>query len=485
MHRMSSKLDMRLRILVAIASYGTSNDHYLSRLIREYRSMSFDVKIVILSNIKKQLDPDIEVLVGMPNKDPWSLPFPHKKVFVERLDAYDMFVYSEDDMLVTERNIRSFLDVSDVLQEGEIAGFFRVEQGPNGSVNYPDVHAYFHWVPSSVRLRGKYTLAHFTNEHAACYVLTRDQLRRAVKSGGFLVEPHDELKYDLICAAATDPYTQCELIKLIPISHFNDFTIQHLSNKYVGKVGVDAFEMQGQIGALMQNAGKERFSTSLFKTETKLKRGMYSKDYYECPDEEIISMIPREARSVLSIGCGWGAMECRLAERGLRVTAVPLDSVVSARAAARGVEMAMGDLDSVRGKLRSERFDCVVYSNVLHLARDPVEVLALCSSMLTPDSVIIISTPNMLCLPKLWRMFQDAKRLGSLVNYESTGVHFTTKGQVCNWSRTAELEIRNTNWKFSGKAKMLRKLTPSFLKSLVASDFIALAQKVESAPEVS
>ena len=41
------------RILVAIASYGTGNDVYLRQLIEEYRSMSFDIDIVILSNIEK------------------------------------------------------------------------------------------------------------------------------------------------------------------------------------------------------------------------------------------------------------------------------------------------------------------------------------------------------------------------------------------------------------------------------------------------
>jgi hypothetical protein len=43
-----------LRILVAVASYGRSNDQYLLRLIEEYGSMSFHVEIVILSNFRKQ-----------------------------------------------------------------------------------------------------------------------------------------------------------------------------------------------------------------------------------------------------------------------------------------------------------------------------------------------------------------------------------------------------------------------------------------------
>ena len=65
----------KLRVLVAVASYGTSNDHYLSRLIEEYRAMSFDVDIVILSNLPKQIAPDIEVLVGLPTRKPLVASF--------------------------------------------------------------------------------------------------------------------------------------------------------------------------------------------------------------------------------------------------------------------------------------------------------------------------------------------------------------------------------------------------------------------------
>src|ERR1022692_4253123 len=97
-----------LKILVAIASYGTGNDGYLSRLLDEYRKMPYDVHIVVLSNVQKHLSPDIEVLVGLPTKNPRSLPFGHKPVLAQRLEQYDLFIYSEDDTLITERNIKAF-----------------------------------------------------------------------------------------------------------------------------------------------------------------------------------------------------------------------------------------------------------------------------------------------------------------------------------------------------------------------------------------
>lgn len=429
-----------LSALVVLASYGTSNDRYLARLIREYRSMSFDIDIVVVSNIDKSAL-GVECRVGLPNENPWSLPFAHKKLFAERADKYDLFIYSEDDMLITERNLRAFLDVTAALQQDEIAGFLRIEMGANGEENYPDIHDNFHWDPASVRSRGRYTLAHLTNEHAACYVLTQAQLRMAIQSGGFLIGPREE-KYDLLCTAATDPYTQCGLRKLVPVSHVGDFTVHHMSNKYVGRIGITAAELRNQTAALTQIAECRKTPRPLFNTETKLKRGLYSKDYYEPVSEDVISAIPRTARNILSIGCGSGATEKRLVERGLRVVAMPLDPVVSSSAAARGVEMVHGDIDEIATLTRGEKFDCVLCLNVLHLAHDPATVLSRLRDCLSDDSTVIIQSPSMRSLRFIGRGFPDKVVLRQ--DYSSTGVHFSTPRRVRRWCAKSGMKVNRT-----------------------------------------
>ena len=241
-----------MRILVAISSFGTSQDQYLLQMIEEYRSMPFDLDIVVLSNIPKEVAPGVEVIVGLPDeKDPWSLVYAHKSLFAKRAEDYDLFIHTENDILITESHIRSFLKVSAVLHDDEITGFMRFEAGPDGETNFPDVHASFHWDGRSVVTRGEYTLAYFTNEQAACYLLTREQLRRAIHSGGYVVAPHLG-KYGICESAATDPYTQCGFKKLICISHVDEFLVHHMSNKYVKKVGIERPEFQILIDALME-----------------------------------------------------------------------------------------------------------------------------------------------------------------------------------------------------------------------------------------
>jgi hypothetical protein len=73
-----------MKILLAIANYGTKNEIYLNKLLEAYRSMQkYSVKIVIFSNIQKNYGTDIEVIVGLPINNPWSLPYGHKKLFYE------------------------------------------------------------------------------------------------------------------------------------------------------------------------------------------------------------------------------------------------------------------------------------------------------------------------------------------------------------------------------------------------------------------
>jgi 2-polyprenyl-3-methyl-5-hydroxy-6-metoxy-1,4-benzoquinol methylase len=467
-----------MKVLVAIASYGTKNDQHLLRLVAEYRSMPFDVDIVVLSNLQREIAPGVQVLVvDLQGKNPWTLPFPHKQIFADRVNEYDLFIYSEDDTLVTERNLCAFLEVSAELPENEIAGFLRYEECPGGSRNFPEVHGHFHWDPQSVRTRGPYTLAYFTNEHAACYVLTQQQLRRAIESGGFLVGAHQG-KYDLLCTAATDPYTQCGFQKLICISRLDDFLIHHLPNKYVGsRFGVDGPELRRQVEALAQVGSNGHRPDTLFCTETKLSAAWYSKGYYETARADVLAAIPEGTRSVLSIGCGWGAMEVALAAKGMRVVAIPLDPIVAGGAEAKGVELVYGDFQTAREKLAGERFDCLLLSNVLHLVPDPVDVLATFGSLLSERGIALLVVPNTLRLSTYWGKIRGDKRFQDFGNYEKTGVHLTSRRIVRRWIQDAGMKPGNATWVLSSNAQKAGRLALGLMDPWLSTEVIAVGRK--------
>jgi 2-polyprenyl-3-methyl-5-hydroxy-6-metoxy-1,4-benzoquinol methylase len=464
------------KVLVVIASYGTANDKYLARLIEEYRSMDFALDIIVVSNKNKSLAPGVEVIVGLPDKDPWSLPFAHKPIFARKSNNYDLFIYTEDDILITEKNIRAFIDTTTVQPENEIAGFLRSEIGENGKIYYPDVHGSEHWDPQSVRTRDGYTFAFFTNEHSGCYILTRPQLQRAIDSGGFLVGPHQG-RYGLPETAATDPYTQCSLRKMICISHLEDFTVPHLSRKYVGRLGLAAAEFDRQVESLLKIGRNGCRPFPLFDTVTKLPATRFSKHYYEPEKTELLALIPEGVQSVLSLGCGWGATEQWMSRKGIHVVAVPLDSVISACADARGVEVVSGDFRTVGEKLKGRKFNCLLMSNMLHLVKNPSEVLHIFRDLVQSESVAIALVPNLFRLSVILGRIQGNEDFRNLGNYGKSGVHLTSHQIVTNWFKDAGFKVDKIVDLLPERAQIAHKLTLGLMDPLLASEFIVVARK--------
>ena len=460
-----------MKILTTISNYGTGNRKYLDALLSEYRSMSFDVHVAALSNIEKDLGPDVEVVAGLPSKDPWSLPFAHKKLLAERIDDYDLFIYSEDDTLITEKNIRAFLDVTPTLPENEIAGFLRFEIAPDGAMFISSANHHFHWDPASVRQRAGLTFAYFTNHHSALFILTRDHLRRAIESGGFLVEPHSE-QYDMLVTAATDPYTQCGFEKVICLSRFDDFLLAHLPNKYIGKMGLEYNQFLRQLEALHAIDRGELSKDRLFMTDTKVNQCLWSKSYYEPARKDMLDLVPKTIRSALSLGCGWGATEQELEQRGVKVTAVPLDSVIASCAELRGINMIRGTFKSALKQLSGKKFDCLFLSNVMHLAEHPDRLLSAYGRLLVPGGIVIAGIPNFnkirFHLKRLLRKSKDKRPS----DYEGTGIHAATTEDVKTWLEAAGMRVEKIVYTVPERFQRAAQFLPGIADKIFGTDMI-------------
>ena len=464
-----------LKILVAIASYGTGNDGYLSRLLDEYRKMPYDVHIVVLSNVPKNLSPEIEVRVGLPAKNPRSLPFGHKSILAERLEQYDLFIYSEDDTLITEQNIEAFLKVTALLPENEVAGFIRSETDATGKLYISTAHGHFHWLQNSVRSIGDCTFAKFTNQHSGCFVLTRDQLRRVIASGGFLVEPH-EGRYQLLETAATDPYTQCGMEKVICISEIEDFIVPHLPNKYAGTLGVDKQIFQKLVDAMLKAESNRSGSRDLLDTETKLSYAMWSKDYYEPCQSEALMLIPDNCRTVLSIGCGWGETENALAAKGLEVTVIPLDWIIASCIDNEKIRIVHGDLASAREQLMHEQFDCILFSNILHLMTDPAAILCQFVSLLSKSGILIVAVPNFAKLTTFWNRLLRRRpycELGS----QNTGVHLTSYQTVRRWLKQCQIGVFAATPIVPERFRRISQLSSDSFRRLFANNIVIAGRR--------
>lgn len=465
-----------MKILIAIAHYGDRTRQFIDRVMDEYRAMTHDVRFVVLSNIPKDFGPGVEVLVGLPAKDPWSLPFTHKQFFADRVNDFDAFIYSEDDILVTQRNVDAFMEVTPHLAEDEIAGFMRIEKYADGSPSYDMVHSYYRWDPTSVRERGGELFARFTNEHAAVYILTRDHLKRAIDSGGFLVEPY-QYRYDLLCTAATDPYTSCGMTKLICLTRLGDFEVHHIPNKYIGTFGIDADEMQTQIATLktLAHGSTNGQVRPLFEVETRMPKAIGSKTLHVVVDTALVDRIPDAAEDVLVVGCGGGRTEALMIERGKKVTALPVDPVTGASARYRGVDVIDGSLDQAIEQLAGRRFDCIVFPDVLQLTLQPVELLRRFKPLLNEKGVVIASSPNLGGLNLQWRRLRGEKGYRDMHAFDRVGVQAASRRVMARWLRDAGLNVTEAAPRMTAKRQKLARLSLGLMTDLLANRWLMTA----------
>lgn len=466
---------IKMRVLVAIANYGSKNIQYLNRLIQEYRSMPCHTEIIILSNVPKELGPDVEVVVGLPTRDPWSLPFGHRKIFAERLEEYDLFIYSEDDILITWKNIESFLQLTNVLSEANISGFLRYELDSTGKKWYPDFLGPYHWLADSLKNVGQYTFAEFSNVHSACYMLTREQLKRAINSGGYLVGPHKG-RYDLLCSAATDPYTQCGFRKVIGISHISDILVHHLPNRYAGGVfGIDENDFEKQIAFMLSQEYGGLARQELFVATKNIDNIKWDKMYYYHPDRDLLSLISQRAKNVLSVGCGYPATEAILVQNNHKVTAIPLDSIVGALADSKGIKVMEPNFEKAFHDLDGALFDCIIFSEVLQHLKDPVDILSRAVKLLAPDGELLISIPNFRYLKFVKDLFPYPffKRW----TYSKNLLYMIDKNHLTKWFRS--IGLKNLDFQYVVESQHLKKLRPSFgiFNVLFANRLLAIGKK--------
>lgn len=464
-----------MKVLAAIANFGGRNQPYLDRLLAAYRTMPIDVDVVILSNVPLDKGADVEVIVGMPSSNPYSLPFAHRQLFADRKDGYDLFIFSEDDTLVVERNIRAFLEVTSLLGEDLIAGFLRTEQASDGTLRVSTVHHRFYWDPASVFERGGETFAQFTNMHSGAFMLTRDQLSSVQASGGFLVPPH-EGQYAMRETAATDVYTQCGLRKVICISRVDDFLLPHLPNKYVDVMGLQQKLFMLQIEALFAVLRGKLPATRLCNTVTRVHHCTWSKNHYEAPYQDIIKMVPAAAGSVLSLGCGWGATEETLIGRGIAVTAAPLDAVIGSCAAARGVEVVHGTLDEALCCLEARHFDCLIISNLLHLVADPVALIQSCSRLLNVGGTLIAAIPNFNTMHlRLRRLLRDPL-IPRPAGFAESGLHAAPVSTFRDWFRQAGMRIEITSYTVPPRMRKAAACLLHMLDPLISREVLVRAR---------
>lgn len=139
-------------LLVAITFHFDVNRlNYLEKVCKQIPLLAFEYKIIVITNtedenslsiMKRQLKdlPDLELAVRPQMSHPYFLTWAHHPIFKEYLkldSSFSHFMYLEDDIFITPRNINYWLRGRHELQDSSFyPSFVRYETNQKNCLNY-------------------------------------------------------------------------------------------------------------------------------------------------------------------------------------------------------------------------------------------------------------------------------------------------------------------------------------------------------------
>jgi SAM-dependent methyltransferase len=113
---------------------------------------------------------------------------------------------------------------------------------------------------------------------------------------------------------------------------------------------------------------------------------------------DVTGRFPPGIRRILDVGCGSGdaaAALCR-SRPGLAATGIERDPTRAALARQRLADVREGDAMAALSRLAEagERFDALLFADVLEHFDDPIHILGLARELASPDATLVASVPN-------------------------------------------------------------------------------------------
>lgn len=131
--------------------------------------------------------------------------------------------------------------------------------------------------------------------------------------------------------------------------------------------------------------------------------------YYGLDRPEMLELVPAGITSLLDVGCGEGAFldACRRHLPDVRLSGIEPVEVPARRARDRDLDVTTGSFPADLPP--SERFDCIVFNDVLEHLVDPAGALVAARGRLSDDGCIVASIPNIRNLETLFALVRRGR----------------------------------------------------------------------------
>lgn len=218
-------------------------------------------------------------------------------------------------------------------------------------------------------------------------------------------------------------------------------------------------------------------------------RAQYQKKepfYFQLARQEMLPYIPAEACTVLDVGCGHGIFGKVLKEtRAVEIWGVELDEPAAAIAAHQLDYVLSGRFDE-NLNLPVDKFDCILFNDVLEHMVDPYAALLYCKSLLRKDGVVVSSIPNVRYFETMWDLI--VKKNWQYADYgilDRTHLRFFTYRSMLSTFQELGYQVQlieginsleNQQSRHSRRFKMINRLLFNWIQDMRYQQFVVVAR---------
>lgn len=224
-----------MKILVSITSYKKEKEEYLLKILSEYefisKKLSCSIDILLTTNYtckiiyKGNLH---HVVTNFQELERWEYCWENKIRLIEMYHDYDYLIESDDDILISEKNITNYIKLKD-FNQNYIPGFI-ITEFDQKNVQYIQSMLFGSSIGKTF-IEQKKKIFVPENIHSACSMVDRNRMYKLLSINKNLTIPKFSDPYDMGCMSVSEIYFYYK--KIIDTNNFNDHLVNHLTSKYI------------------------------------------------------------------------------------------------------------------------------------------------------------------------------------------------------------------------------------------------------------
>lgn len=215
-----------------------------------------------------------------------------------------------------------------------------------------------------------------------------------------------------------------------------------------------------------------------------LQKEYLSKDesYYLHARQEMLCYIPGNTKYLLDVGCSNGNFG-RLVKENLKSIVWGIEpDTKSASHASEYLDHVFNTYFDERINFGNQKFDCIVFNDVLEHLVDPFKALNICKSLLTENGVVVCSIPNIRYFEAMTHLLKEKDfHYVEMGIFDKTHLRFFTKKSMIRMFMEEGYKIKTIeginsikNWNKRGY-KRFKFLNTLFCNSISDMEFLQYA----------